>query len=139
VSTDPECIFCQIIEARIPSFRLYEDDHSLAFMDINPAHEGHALVIPRQHAPDLYHIEDEHLGAVIRTARKVAVAVKAALQPDGLNLVQCNGKAAAQSVFHFHIHVLPRSYGDNLALNWGLVPGDMEAIGALTQRIKAHF
>ena len=136
---DPDCVFCKIIAGEIPSFRLFEDEATLAFMDINPANEGHALVIPREHAADLYSVSEEALARTIATARKVAAAVAKTLNPDGLNLVQCNGQAAAQSVMHFHVHVLPRVEGDGLSMNWGLKLGDIEAIGTLAERIRANL
>jgi len=138
MSTD-NCIFCKIISGEIPSFKLHEDEQTLAFMDINPAHEGHALVIPKVHAPDLLSIEPDSLAAVAVTARKVARAVNATLSPQGINLIQCNGEAAGQSVFHFHMHVLPRAMGDELKMNWGLSPGNMEAIGLLAARIRSNL
>ena len=133
---DPDCIFCKIIAGEVPSFKLFEDDATFAFMDINPANEGHALVIPKEHAPDLYAISDEALARTMVTAKKVARAVARSLNPHGLNLVQCNGAAAAQSVMHFHVHVLPRTTGDGLAMNWGLKLGDIDAIGRVAQRIR---
>jgi histidine triad (HIT) family protein len=134
-----DCIFCKIIKGEIPCFKLYEDDHTLAFMDINPAHEGHALVVPKAHAGDLLTIEPEAIAAVAVTARRVARAVDATLAPDGLNLLQCNGEAAGQSVFHLHMHVLPRAGGDGLKMNWGVKPGDMNAIGVLAARIRDNI
>ena len=134
-----DCIFCKIIKGEIPCFKLYEDDHTMAFMDINPAHEGHALVVPRVHARDLLSVEPEAIAAVAVTARRVARAVDATLAPEGLNLLQCNGEAAGQSVFHLHMHVLPRATGDELRMNWGLKPGDMDAIGALAARIRENI
>ena len=139
MSEEQDCIFCKIISGDIPSFKLYEDDETLSFMDINPASEGHALVIPKAHAANVHEISDEAIAATVRTAKKVATAVEKTLNPDGLNLVQCNGAAAAQSIFHFHMHVLPRAESDDLKLNWGLKPGDMEAIGALAERIRANI
>lgn len=139
MSGDENCIFCKIVRGEIPSFKLYEDERTLAFMDINPANEGHALVIPKAHARDLYGLADDALAATAVTARKVASAVRAALNPAGLNLVQCNGAAAGQSVEHFHMHVLPRRRGDDLKLNWGLEAGDMDAIGKLAERIRAKL
>lgn len=139
MSADPDCIFCKIIAGEIPSFKLHEDADTLAFMDINPASEGHALVIPKEHAEDLYAISARALAATVATAQKVARAVERSVEPDGLNLVQCNGRAAAQSVLHFHVHVLPRREGDGLALNWGLLPGDMDAIAALAERIRSRL
>ncbi len=139
MSEEQDCIFCKIISGDIPSFKLYEDDETLSFMDINPASEGHALVIPKSHAANVHEIPDAAISATVRTAKKVATAIEKTLSPDGLNLVQCNGAAAAQSIFHFHMHVLPRSESDDLKLNWGLEPGDMVAIGALAERIRANI
>ena len=133
---DPDCVFCKIVAGEIPSFKLFEDEATLAFMDINPASEGHALVIPKEHAPDLYAVSDEALARTSVTAKRVAAALARTLNPDGLNLVQCNGAAAAQSVMHFHVHVLPRVTDDGLAMNWGLKLGDLDAIGRLAERIR---
>jgi len=139
MSVAADCIFCKIIQGEIPSFKVYEDQDTLAFMDINPANEGHILVIPKQHAADLYTVSDQAIACTVRTAKKVAAAVQQSLNPAGLNLVQCNGPAAAQSVMHFHMHVLPRRTGDELKMNWGIVPGDMHAIGQLAERIRARL
>ena len=139
MTQNTDCIFCKILAGDIPCFKLYEDDESLAFMDINPASEGHALVIPKEHCKDVYAVSDEAISATARTAKKIARAVEKTLNPDGLNLLQCNGAAAAQSVFHFHMHVLPRQNADNLRLNWDVIPGDMEAIGALAERIRDNL
>lgn len=139
MSADPDCIFCKIIAGEIPSFKIFENDDSLAFMDINPASEGHALVIPKEHAADVHAVSEAAITATVKTAKKVAAAVDKTLSPDGLNLLQCNGPAAAQSVMHFHMHVLPRKNGDELKLNWGLEPGDMDAIGALAEKIRARL
>ena len=133
---DPDCVFCKIVAGEIPSFKLFEDEATLAFMDINPANEGHALVIPKEHAPDLYAVSDEALARTSVTAKKVAAALARTLNPDGLNIVQCNGAAAAQSVMHFHVHVLPRVTDDRLAMNWGLKLGDIDAIGRLAERVR---
>ncbi len=139
MNTDPDCIFCKIVAGDIPCFKLCEDEATLAFMDINPANEGHALAIPKAHWEDVHRTPDESLAATIATARRVAGALEAELAPDGINLVQANGKGAAQSVMHFHMHILPRRNGDGLKLNWGLKPGDMDAIGALAARVRARL
>jgi len=139
MSADPDCIFCKIIAGEIPSFKIFEDNDSFAFMDINPASEGHALVIPKEHAADVHAVSDAAIATTVRTAKKVAAAIDKTLNPEGLNLLQCNGPAAAQSVMHFHMHVLPRSNGDDLKLNWGLEPGDMDAIGKLAERIRSNL
>ena len=136
---DPDCVFCRIVAGEVPSFKLFEDDATFAFMDINPANEGHALVIPKEHTVDLYSVSDQALARTAVTARKIADAVARTLHPGGLNLVQCNGPAAAQSVMHFHVHVLPRVEDDGLSMNWGLKLGDIEAIGKLAERIRANI
>ncbi len=137
--SDTDCLFCKIIVGEIPCFKLYEDTETLAFMDINPANEGHALVIPKEHARDVHSVSDRAITSTVTTAKKIAAAINKTLNPDGLNLLQCNGPAAAQSVFHFHMHVLPRREGDELKLNWGLIPGDMDAIAELAERIRANL
>ena len=137
--TDPNCVFCRIVEGQIPCIRLIEDDATLAFMDINPAHDGHCLVITKSHYPTVFEISEEAFAAVAHSVRKVARAVNLALSPEGLNLVQENGEGAKQSVKHFHIHVLPRKLGDDLKLDWGLKPGNREAIGALADKIRGYL
>ena len=139
MATDPNCIFCKIVAGQIPSFKLHEDAHTLAFLDINPANPGHSLVIPKNHAPNLIASDDADLGHVMKTVRRVAAAVEKTLQPYGINLLQANGPGAAQSVFHFHMHILPRAKDDNLMMNWGLRPGDKTAIAALAERIRANL
>lgn len=135
--TDNDCIFCKIVAGDIPCIKIYEDDRTLCFMDINPASDGHALVIPKEHWENVHAIPDELIGAVAVTAKKIAGAVDRAIAPDGLNLLQCNGSGAAQSVFHFHMHVLPRTTGDELKLNWGLAPGDMDRVNEMAATISA--
>ena len=137
--TDPGCIFCKIVAGTIPCFKLFEDAETLAFMDINPVHDGHALVICKAHHPTVFDIDPEAFAAVSRAVVKVAGAVNRAVTPDGLNLVQSNGPGAAQSVPHFHVHVLPRKLGDELKVNWELKPGDRDRIAAVAERIRAHL
>lgn len=136
---DPDCIFCKIIRGEVPSFKILEDDRMLAFMDINPDNPGHVLVIPKYHAVDLYEIPDPWLSHSAIAVQSVARAVRAALRPHGLNIVQANGPGAAQSVRHFHWHVLPRVRDDNLRLNWGIAPGDMDAIKDTAEKIRASL
>ena len=111
-------IFSKIVSGEIPALKIYEDQETLAFMDINPASRGHALVISKDEYADLYAIPPETLAAVRRTVQRVALALRAALQPDGLNIIQNNGAAAGQTVFHYHVHVIPRWEGDNAVRLW---------------------
>ena len=114
--SDRGCVFCDIIEGRAPADVVSEDGETLAFMDINPANPGHTLVIPKQHARDVYELDEETAAAVMVTAVRVARAIRVALQPDGMNLVQSNERAGGQEIFHFHMHIIPRWYGDGLRL-----------------------
>ncbi len=133
------CIFCRIIAGNAPAFILCEDEHSLAFMDINPVAPGHALIISKTHAETIFDLPVPDLKAVSATVKKVAQAVNSALLPDGISIVQSNGRGAAQSVLHFHMHVVPRSMDDGLLLNWPLRPGELSAIEATAERIRAYL
>ncbi len=137
--TDSNCIFCKIVAGEIPCFKLYEDELTMAFMDISPGNEGHALVIPKEHWEDVHAIPSDLIGSTVKTVKKIATAVEETLNPDGINLVQANGKGAAQSVFHFHMHIVPRRMDDELKLNWGLRPGDMDAIKEVCERINKNL
>ena len=137
--TDPNCIFCKIVAGEIPCFKLHEDEHTLAFMDINPANEGHALAISKGHWENVFEIPADAIAATAQSAQAVARAVQTALAPDGINLVQANGPGALQSVQHFHIHILPRRTGDDLKLNWGHKAGDMDAIKAIYEKVVANI
>ncbi|MGO8917698.1 MAG: HIT family protein [Stellaceae bacterium] len=139
MTTDPDCIFCRIVAGTIPCFKLYEDGETLAFMDINPVHDGHCLVIPKAHYPTVFDLPAEAFAAAGRTAIRIATAVNAALAPDGLNLLQANGPGAAQSVPHFHLHILPRRMNDALAVNWALKPGEPARIAEIAERIRARL
>ena len=131
-----DCVFCRIRDGQIPSTRVYEDDRTIAFMDINPLNEGHTLVIPRVHAATLFEADDADLGAALATAKRVAVAIRQALHPDGLNLLQANGAAAFQSVPHFHFHLVPRFTGDGKGFDWPMVAGDRGRIQAAAEKIR---
>jgi histidine triad (HIT) family protein len=137
MKTDGNCIFCKIIAGDIPCFKLHEDETTIAFMDVNPANPGHALAVVKEHWTTLHEIPAEQLAAVARTAKRVASAINTALEPDGINLIQANGPGAAQSVPHLHFHVLPRTSGDDLKINWGHSPGDMEAVKAVYEKVLA--
>ena len=132
-----DCIFCKIIRGEIPSFKLYEDDLTYAFMDINPLNDGHALVIPKYHAENIYATPDEWFGPTMSTVRRIASAVNKVVRPEGINLLQANGPGAKQSVFHLHMHVIPRYADDGAGMNWEIKHGDMGAIGKLAEQIVA--
>ena len=129
-----DCIFCAIAAGEIPSFKIYEDDLVLAYLDINPFSEGHTLVIPKAHASCLADADDALLAGLIARVKKVAVHLKSALGADGFNILQNNGAAAGQTVNHLHFHIVPRHSGDSLDFKSG--KGDMAALAALAERIR---
>jgi histidine triad (HIT) family protein len=131
-----DCVFCKIVDGDVPSMRVYEDERTLAIMDINPVNSGHCLVIIKAHAPTLWDADPADLQAAILAAQKVAVALKAAVKPDGLNMLQANGPAAFQSVPHYHLHLIPRWHNDGKGFDWSLVPGDRGQIQAIGQRLR---
>jgi histidine triad (HIT) family protein len=137
MARDPDCIFCKIVAGELPATKVDEDERTVAFMDISPATRGHALVIPREHARDLLEIDPEQLAAVARMAQKVAGRAKERLGADGVNLLNSCGAAAWQTVFHFHVHVIPRYDDDPLRLPWVPGPGDADAIAATAQELRA--
>lgn len=132
-----DCVFCKIRDGQIPSMKVFEDDRTLAFMDINPLGPGHCLVIPKAHAATLFEADLEDLHAVIATAQQVARAIREALAPDGLNMLQANGAAAFQSVLHFHLHLIPRWANDGKGFDWKMVPGHRDQIMKAGERIRA--
>ena len=135
--TDGNCIFCKIVAGQIPCFKLLEDANTIAFMDINPVNPGHALAVAKGHWPTVEVIPPDVLAEVARTAQKVAKAAVKVLKPHGVNLLQANGEGAGQSVPHLHIHIMPRVKGDDVNLNWQPKPGDMAAIKAVYEKLKA--
>lgn len=134
---DESCIFCKIVAGTLPCFKLFEDEATIAFMDINPVNPGHALAVAKGHWPTIDVIPPEVLAAVARTAQRVARAAMTALEPSGVNLLQSNGVGAGQSVPHLHVHILPRFPGDQVKLNWTYKPGDRGEIEAICNRLKA--
>jgi histidine triad (HIT) family protein len=133
---DTNNIFAKIIRGEIPCIKLYEDAHTLAFMDIMPQVDGHALVIPKEHATTVFELSDEAAAACMKTVRKIGNAQKQALGAEGVVLMQLNGPAAGQSVPHFHIHVIPGSIAD-LRKPHATVMGDQAQITALAEKIIA--
>ena len=117
-----DCIFCKIANGEIPSRTLYEDEKFRVILDLSPATRGHALIMPKDHASNLYELPEESAGAVMVLAKKLAAAMNERLHCDGLNLVQNNGETAGQTVSHFHLHMIPRYVNDGQTLGW--VPGN---------------
>ena len=134
--TDPDCLFCKIVAGELPATIVAEDERTVAFMDINPATRGHALVVPRNHAHDLVEIDDEDLAAVAQAAKRLAATMPERLGADGVNLLNSCGKAAWQTVFHFHVHVIPRYADDPLRLPWIPGPGDSDEIEAAAHDLR---
>lgn len=132
-------IFTRIVNGEIPAVRVYEDEQTVAFMDIAPASRGHTLVICKQEHPQLLDVPPDTLAAVAQTVQRVARALVAALQPDGYNIVQNNGAAAGQTVFHYHVHIIPRWDGDHAVPLWSPGQSDPAALEALAAQIRAHL
>jgi histidine triad (HIT) family protein len=135
VARDPDCLFCKIVAGEIPATKVAEDERTVAFMDINPATRGHLLVVPREHTRDLLEIGGEDLAACASAAARLAARVKERLGADGVNLLNSCGAAAWQTVFHFHLHVIPRYDDDPLRLPWKPEPGDEDEIKAAAREL----
>lgn len=129
-----DCVFCKIIQGKIPSVKVVEDEQTLTFMDIQPASPGHTLVIPKAHAANLMEIAEADLLAVTRTVQRISRAINTALKPDGIRIVQTNGAAAGQTVLHYHVHLIPMQEGQRIGTH-GRVTVDMEQLGTLAKRI----
>jgi histidine triad (HIT) family protein len=134
--SDPECLFCKIVAGELPAQVVDEDERTIAFMDIAPATRGHALVIPRTHSRDIFEASPEDLEATAVAAQRLAKRVKERLGADGVNLLNSSGEAAWQTVFHLHIHVIPRYREDPLRLPWIPSPGNPEEIAAAAQDLS---
>lgn len=111
-----DCIFCKIVKGEIPCQKIYEDNKILVFLDINPVHKGHTLIIPKEHHEGIIDMPDDTLGELAKVAKKISKAVKKATGVAGFNIVQNNGADAGQDVFHFHMHIIPRLKGDGLGM-----------------------
>lgn len=135
MSVDANCLFCTIITGQIPSQRIDEDDRTVTFMDINPGSTGHALIVPKQHTRDLLAIGQDDLTACAVTAQRITRRAVQALGAEGVNLINCCGSVAWQTVFHFHLHMVPRYSDDGFHLPWVSTPGDPAAIAAAANKL----
>lgn len=133
------CIFCKIANGEIPAATLYEDEDFRVILDLGPASKGHALILPKEHAADIYELSDELAGKVMILAKKMASAIAKALDCDGLNIVQNNGECAGQTVFHFHMHLIPRYKEDKVGISW--TPGNLtdEAKEEILSKVQAQL
>lgn len=135
---EENCIFCKILSGDIPSTTVYEDESFQAILDVNPAARGHVIILPKNHAPDIFGLPNEDASKIMIVAKKIASALKAAYHCDGINILQNNGEAAGQTVFHLHVHVIPRFEGDTVDIGWA--KGDMpEDPAAIAEEIKANL
>ena len=123
-----DCIFCKIANGEIPSATLYEDEDFRVILDLGPASKGHALILPKAHAANIYEISDDMAAKAMILAKKMATKMTEALKCDGFNIVQYNGEPAGQTVFHFHMHLIPRYEGDQVGITW--------KPGTLTDEVK---
>ena len=128
---DSNCIFCKIANGEIPSASLYEDEKVKVILDISPASKGHALILPKEHYKNLYEISDDMASHVMMTAKKMAKKMKEELGLEGLNILQNNGEIAGQTVFHYHMHLIPRYEEDDVTITWNP--------GSLTEEVKAEI
>jgi len=134
-----ECVFCRIVARQIPATVVHEDEHTLAFMDLGQVNPGHVLVAVKKHAENLYALDDVQAGAVLRAAARVARAIRDAFTPAGLSVYQANGKAAGQTVFHYHVHLVPRHEGDGMALAWPVKNPPREKLEEYAAKIRASL
>lgn len=131
-----DCIFCKIVSGEIPSRKIYEDEDVIAIMDLNPTSKGHSLIIPKEHYTDIYDIDEETAAKIMRTAKKLAIQMTKALGCDGFNLLQNNGAVAGQTMFHFHLHLIPRyKDADNRMLKFTSVDLTDEEMDAIRDQI----
>jgi histidine triad (HIT) family protein len=131
-----DCLFCGIVAGDVPAQIVDSDEHTVAFMDINPATRGHALVVPREHSRDLTDVPDDDLANTMAAARRLARRMDEVLEPDGFNILNSCRPAAWQTIFHYHLHVIPRYEDDPLKLPWVPGPGDPDEIKAIADRIR---
>jgi histidine triad (HIT) family protein len=134
-----DCVFCKIVAGQIPSTRVFEDEHTLAFMDIGHVNPGHTLVAVKKHAANVFELEDAQAEAIARAIVRISKALKKAFDPEGLSIYQANGKPAGQTVFHYHVHLLPRHSGDGMEFTWPVKNPPREQLEAYAAKIRAEL
>ena len=130
-----DCIFCKIAKGEIPSATVYEDDDFRVIMDVSPASEGHMIILPKEHAANVYELSDATASKIYVLAKKLATALKDELDCDGINILQNNGEAAGQTVFHLHMHIIPRYYSDDISIRWNQGKSDTDSLTELANSI----
>ncbi|MET0579562.1 MAG: HIT family protein [Ilumatobacteraceae bacterium] len=133
-----DCIFCSIIRGDAPSWGVFEDDVAVAFLDTGAATRGHTLVVPRLHSPDIWSVTEDGAAAIMRTVHRVAAQLRRTLQPPGMNVIQSNGPAAWQDVFHYHVHLVPRYAGDDVRPPWRPTNPSSDVLAAVHRRVRDH-
>ena len=137
-SSNADCLFCGIVSGDVPAQIVDSDEHTVAFMDINPATRGHALVVPRRHSTDLMDVPEEDLAGTMAAARRLARRMEETLEPDGYNILNACRPAAWQTIFHYHLHVIPRYEDDPLKLPWIPRGAEAQEIAAVAGRIRGE-
>jgi histidine triad (HIT) family protein len=133
------CVFCKIVAKQIPATVVREDEHTLAFMDIGQVNPGHVLVAVKRHAENIYALDDAQAAAVFQAAARLARAIRDAFAPQGLSVYQANGSAAGQTVFHFHVHLVPRHERDGMELSWPVKNPPREKLADYAEKIRAKL
>lgn len=136
---ETNCIFCKIIEGDIPSKTFYEDDDFKVIFDISPASKGHVIILPKYHAANIFELPEEITAKAFVMAKKIATVLKKVLNCDGVNILQNNGEAAGQTVFHLHIHVIPRFNNDNMGLTWKQGKADADELDKIIAEAKQYL
>ena len=136
---DQNCIFCKIAAGEIPSATVYEDEDFRVIMDISPASKGHAIILPKTHASNIFEVDDAVASKIFVVAKKVATAMKEELNCDGINILQNNGEVAGQTVFHLHVHLLPRYKGDKISIKWSHQDKYQDDFASLAKAISARI
>ena len=134
-----DCIFCKLANGDIPTNTLYEDDCVRVIFDAEPAAEGHVLILPKEHFDNIYELDDDTAGHVFKVAKKIATAMNKTLDMDGLNVVQNNGEAAGQTVFHFQMHIIPRHNDDTVNVGWEKHKVSSERIKDITDEVRKYL
>jgi histidine triad (HIT) family protein len=131
-----DCVFCKIVAGQIPSTKVFEDEHTLAFMDIGHVNPGHTLVAVKKHAANVFELEEAQAEALARAILRISKALNKAFAPEGLSVYQANGQAAGQTVFHYHVHLLPRHAGDGMELTWPVKNPPREKLEGYAGKIR---